>query len=87
MLIGVPFMVLLLRFRPPSYSWAATDAVLESARPWLPWLAAGLVIGVGLGSLIFAETIYSIGWETDYGGARFFCDVVAGRRRLLELRS
>lgn len=85
MLVGVPGMLLLLLARRASLRApaAALDksageqlTALEVVRGWEVLLGAGVAIGVALAVVIFAETVYSIFFETDYSG-RFFCDVVA----------
>lgn len=83
MLFGVPGMLLLLRSRrgravtldAPDESVAREMAALEMVQGWEPALLAGVVLGIGLCIVLFAETVYSIA-TTDFSG-RFFCDVVA----------
>ena len=80
MLIGVPAMLLLLLLRKPAHTFAPLEGVLETIRPWwTPVLALGVALGIVLGGLIFAETVYSIVFETNYGEGLFWCDEVAGR--------
>jgi len=81
MLAGVPAMLLLLRMRRESLLKSETPAskqvtALEMARGWEGALIGGVVLGIGLMLAVFAETVHSI-ISLDYGGGRFFCDLVA----------
>ena len=81
MLAGVPAMLLLLRMRRESLLKSETPAskqvtALEMARGWEGALIGGVILGIGLMLAVFAETVHSI-ISLDYGGGRFFCDLVA----------
>ena len=54
------------------YSWGGSGL----ARGWEGALIGGVVLGIGLMLAVFAETVHSI-ISLDYGGGRFFCDLVA----------
>lgn len=80
MLVGVPAMLLLLRGRRESLgidqAAVKQTTALELARGWEPALVAGVGVGIGLLIVIFSKTLYSIFYETDYGGD-YWCEVVA----------
>ena len=47
-----------------------------SSKPARSMLLATIAFGVFLTAVVFIETVYSVGWLTDYTSGSFWCDVV-----------